>query len=99
MTVKANIKRRADGKDYVNINSIQLVVNVSNASINFKYRNIASFIQSTINNMVTANWRIFKRILDPSLKIFVSGILKSTLMPIFNTVAIQDVIRMPNMLF
>ena len=90
MTIKTYTERHDDGKDYVNINDIQVDINVSNVSINFKYQDVASYIQSTINHMVSANWKLFKSIMDPSLKDFVSDLLKSTLSQIYDTVALQD---------
>lgn len=93
LIVKTKFEKR-NGKDYLTISDISTKCDAQHIKINLKYRNTATLINDIINRVANANWKMFKRTMDPSINKFVSQFVKQMGTPMFNELAFQDFIHM-----
>lgn len=88
-----NVEQR-DGKEYMAISDMSVSTEVSSFSMNMQYQNVASFLSDMKNQVVNSSWKVFKLILNPFINTFVVDVIQSTISPILEQLALQDLFNM-----
>lgn len=88
-----NIEQR-NGQDFATLNNISITASPSCLEIDFKYQNVAPFINRMINMVCNRNWRIIKGVMDPSIGKYVGDAINAIVTPMLEENTIQDVYNM-----
>lgn len=84
---------RRGGKEYVKVKSVQLHLNVSHFSMDFKSKSIHPTINNIANKVINANWKLLKTEIDSDLEKYIGDVIKSIIVPITDKISIQDLLK------
>lgn len=82
-----------DGKDYVKVKSVQLHLNVSKFSMDFKSKSVHPTINNIVNKVINAHWKLLKAEIDNDLERYIGDVIKSIIVPITDKISIQDLLH------
>lgn len=82
-----------NGKSYLLIKNAHHQYEVSDFSMKSKLKDFDPYLNDVIDRMVNSNWRLIGALIEPSLRKYMEEIFISIFSPIFEKIAIQDIIK------
>lgn len=81
-----------NGREYMNITGVHPQLHIAHLSADIEYENIGPFVSHIANGLFDSNWRKLLETINPDLELHIGDVIKLILVPIFDEVAINELI-------